>query len=322
MCRRFCLASTLLVAALTAGCGENLLFSASFWDPFGLTHGFGPHAQPVRIGLSHELGGIFDVRFWGKRAPWDDLVRELSDHLARPVVIENLKPFQIEFHLRETGRLHFALITAEDYLAMTEEDPVGQVVALSEARVRQGIIVARAKSSIEGISDLKGKRFAFGPRNDPVLHEATVAYLAESGVAASELKTLIPGQLQFHISSREAAKEVAYGIGTEAGVIEGDEFDAYPSTGGRWIPFAETFSKDQFRVLGRTAATRVDTMGEGPFIAGDRTERELVAKVRDFLLSAEKEHPAVVKSLGFARFRPPPANSTEAIKRLATAESR
>ena len=320
MHRRFFLTGALLPAVLLAGCGESSLFSASIWDPLGLTRAFGAHAKPVRIGLAHEYGGIFDIRSWGKKAPWDALVSELSEHLGRPVVVENLKPFQIEFHLRETGRLQFALISADDYLSISKEQPLGKVLAFSEAYSRQGVVVARASSSIKQTADLKGGRFAFGPKNDPVLHQAAADVLAEAGVAVSELKTLIPGQLQFHISSREAAKEIAYGItGTEAGVIEAGEFDAYPETGGRWIPFLETFSKDQFRVLGRTPATRVETMGEGPLIAGQQTEPELAEKVRDFLLSAEKEHPEVVRSLGFARFRPAPPDPAGEIQRLAAA---
>jgi ABC-type phosphate/phosphonate transport system substrate-binding protein len=134
------------------------------------------------------------------------------------------------------------------------------------------------------------------------------------------LLLLVPGLLQFHHSSREAAKEVAYGM-TGAGVIEAAEFDAYPDTGGKWIPFAETFSKDQFRELGRTPQVREDTMGEGPFVAGDQTDRETVDKVRRFLLSAETDSPQVVRSLGFARFRPAPADPMDEIKRLAKATS-
>jgi len=312
----------LLLSGLQIGCGDKSSFSASVWDPFGLTWRLDPHAEPVRIGLACDYGGIFDVQTWGQKAPWDDLVHELSQHLGRPVVVENLKPFQIGFHLTdETGRLQFALVSAEDYLAMVEEQPVGPVVALSQARHRQGVVVARANSEITETSDLKGERFAFGPSDDPVLHDATVAYLAEAGVPTSDLKTLIPDQLQFHISSREAAKEVAYGLGTNAGVIEAEEFDAYPASGGRWIPFAETFSKDQFRELGRTPATRIDTIGEGPFVAGKRTDRELVDQVRSFLLAAAQENPRVVRSLGFARFRPAPANPADEIARLAAAES-
>lgn len=320
MPRRLLVGWTLAIVVLAAGCGKETLFSESIWDPFGLTRTFGPHAEPVRIGLSYEQGGIFDVRRWGKRAPWDALARELSALLARPVEIENLKPFQIEFHLRQSGRLHFALMTAEHYIQSSESGPVGEVLALSVARKRQGVIVANAKSNIDDIQALKGKPFAFGPKDDPVLHQATVAYLAEAGVSTSDLAALIPGCLQFHINSREAAKEVAYGL-TSAGVIEAEEFDAYPATGGRWVPFVETFSRDQFRELGRTPPVREKTMGEGPFVAGAHTDRELAERVRSFLLAAETEHPEVVHSLGFARFRPAPADPNDEIKRLAKAAS-
>jgi hypothetical protein len=44
--------------------------------------------------------------------------------------------------------------------------------------------------------------------------------------------------------------------------------------------------------------------------------------VRAFLLAAETEHPAVIRSLGFARFRPAPADPTDEIKRLAQAHRR
>ncbi|MCH7813822.1 MAG: PhnD/SsuA/transferrin family substrate-binding protein [Planctomycetes bacterium] len=322
------LATALLLGVGVGGCGQGALFSASVWDPFGLTQALGLQGEPVRIGLSHERGGIFDVSNWGKQAPWDDLVRQLSRRLGRPVVIENLKPFQIEFHLRETQRLHFALVTADDYLEMTEQGSIGRVLALSEARVRQGVIVARAGSDIETVADLKGRHFAFGPRNEPVLHLAALAYLTRQGVTADDLRTLLPGQLQFHISSFEAAKEVVYGLAkpvealaTEAGVIEAEEFDAYPETGGRWLPLAITYSKDQFRVLGRTEPHRVDTMGEGPFIAGAQAEADLVEAVRDFLLTAADEHPEVPHSMGFSRFRTAPSDPTDEIKHLAAASN-
>ncbi|MCP4249074.1 MAG: phosphate/phosphite/phosphonate ABC transporter substrate-binding protein [bacterium] len=319
---------TLLLGLGVGGCSEGALFSASVWDPFGLKQALGLQGEPVRIGLSHEQRGIFDVSKWGKKAPWDDLVRQLSRRLGRPVVVENLKPFQIEFHLRETQQLDFALVTADDYLMMTEETPVGQVVALSEALVRQGVVVARAGSDVDTVADLKGRHFALGPRDDPVLHLAALAYLGEQGVAKEDLRTLLPGQLQFHLSSFEVAKEVVYGLAkpvaalaTEAGVIEAEEFDAYPEKGGRWIPLATTFSKDQFRVLGRTEPHRVDTMAEGPFIAGAQVEPELVEAVRDFLLTAADEHPEAPQSMGFARFRSAPSDPTDEIKRLATAPS-
>ena len=317
MLRRIAVLCTLVMVLACAGCGEGSLFSTSVWDPFGFGRVFGSQGEPVRIGLTSEYRGVFDIQQWGKAAPWDPLAKELSEHLGRPVVIENLEPFQIQFHLAETGRLDFALVAAKGYMEMTEEGPAGRIIALSEARTRQGVIVAKADSDIKTLADLKGRRFAFGPKGDAVLFADTVATLEDAGVGLSDLKFLLPGVPQCHISSDEAAKEVAYVMGTESGVIEAEEYDAYPETGGKWSLFSWTFSKDQFRELGRTPEMRVETIGEGPLVARDGLDEELVASVREFLVTARHEHPEVVHALGFSSFRMPPADPAGEVKRLA-----
>ena len=317
MSKRLVIAGSLVMVVLASGCSGSRLFSASTWDPLGLRWHLGPHKEPLRIGLCYENEGIFDIRNWGKKAPWDDLRRDLEDHFQRPVEIQNLTPFQIAFHLDDTGELDFALVGAADYLEMTQEGPVGKMLAVSVGLVRQGVIIARAGADISELADLKGRFFAFGPKDDPVLADATLACLEAAGVPPSELKSLLPGRHQHHISSREAAKEVAYLIGTDAGVIEAAEFDAYADTGGHWFPPPVTFSKDQFRVLGRTEPVRVETIGEGPFLAGKHTDAELVEKMREFLLSAAAKHAAGVTSLGFSAFNDVPDDPTEKIKQLA-----
>jgi hypothetical protein len=177
--------------------------------------------------------------------------------------------------------------------------------------------VACGCSYIAYLGHLTGNFFAFGPKNDPVLTEATLAYLEAAGVPGSELKSLLPGRHQHHLSSREAAKEVAYLIGTDAGVIEAAEFDAYPETGGRWFPPPVTFSKDQFRELGRTESVRVEAIPPGPFLAGKQTDPELVEKMRRFLLNVHEKHPSAVRSLGFASFHEVPADPTDTLRQMA-----
>ncbi|MFQ5510054.1 MAG: NusA N-terminal domain-containing protein, partial [Leptospirillia bacterium] len=46
--------------------------------------------------------------------------------------------------------------------------------------------------------------------------------------------------------------------------------------------------------LGRTEAITVDTINEGPFLAGDHVPEEVVQKMREFLLTAAAEHPDAV----------------------------
>lgn len=309
--------SILAGVLLASGCGDRSLFSASIWDPFGLRWRLGPHNEPLRIGLCYEYQGVFDIRNWGKTPPWEELRRDLEEQFQRPVDMENLEPFQIAFHLGEGGGLDFALVGAADYLEMTQQGPVGKVLAISKARQRQGVIVASAKSDLTELANLRGKQFAFGPKGDPVLHHATLAYLESNGVPASELRGLIPGQLQHHLSSREAAKEVAYLVGTSAGVIEAEEFDAYPETGGRWFPPPATFSKDLFRVLGRTEPYKVETMPEGPFLASEHVDAQLAEQMRKLLINLHDEHSAAVYALGFSRFTEVTGDPAAEIKRLA-----
>ncbi len=307
------------VLLLAGGCGKGQIFSASTLDPLGLRWKFAGSPEPLTIGLCYENQGIFDIRTWGEQTPWALLCQDLEEHFQRPVKFENLSPFQLAFHLTDSKAIDLALVSAADYLLMTAESPVGQVLAVSKDRVRQGVIVAIADAGISSLADLKGQRFAFGPKDDRILHLATLAALKQGGVEVSDIKTLLPERLQHHLSSIEAAKQVVYVMGTDAGVVEADEFDAYAETGGRWFPLPVVFSKDQFVELGRTEKLMVETIGEGPFVAGDHLDAELKDQMRAFLMEAAKAHPEAIRAMGFARFEEAPADLEAAMRRLAEA---
>lgn len=309
----------LMIGGWVGGCADTRLFSASTWDPAGVRFMLDAHNKPITIGLCYEHKGIFDVSRWGQKTPWDTFRKRLQEQLHRPVRFENLEPFQIAFHLTDTGNIDFALLNAADYVEMTKEGTSGRILAISQRRIRRGVVIAKAKSEIQSLGDLKGRRFAFGPKNDAVLHRAALSYLEANGMAASEIKTLLPGQLQHHFSSTEVAKEIAYGVGTDAGVVEAADFDSWPETGGRWFPLPVTFSKDQFNVLGRTPEVVVETIGEGPFLVGDHVDEGIVSAMRTFLLEADTKHRRALDDLGFAKFRAAPADADGEIRKLAAA---
>jgi len=225
------------------------------------------------------------------------------------VQVVQLQPFQISPHL-ESGWLAFALLSDEQCEAVTKENLQCHAIARASAIERTGLIVAKADSDIQSIGDLAGQRFAFGPHSDPVLHYAAAAALRAEGVSIDKIqREVLPvvNTLQYHISSAEAAKEVAYGT-TPAGVIDQAEYEAYPETGGRLFPLK--FSKDQFRVLGRTKPVEV-----GPFVASAKADEALVESVREFLLSAGAKRPNVTTSLGIAAFTGVASTSTDACGR-------
>ncbi|HEY3245888.1 MAG TPA: PhnD/SsuA/transferrin family substrate-binding protein [Phycisphaerae bacterium] len=307
------------LALMAGGCAGGV-FSSTVWNPLHL-----PLPQldkkPVRIGIGPTGGDAEAARVWwdlGASGPYASMQEELRVRLGKSVQIEPMKPFQIAAHLK-SGRLQFALLSLDEYREASKDGPVGEIIAVAEPTDRQGLIVTAADSDIRQISDLKGKRFAFGPHNDAVLHYGALAALEETGVTVNDItKELVPlpGSLQHHISSYEAAKEVIYGVAgikTPAGVIEKTEYDALPDTGGKFInPIQPSLSKDQFRVLGETPKAE-----EGRFIASEQADPDMRAKVQSFLLDADKKHKNVVSALGLSRFSAPTSQATGSTKQVS-----
>jgi ABC-type phosphate/phosphonate transport system substrate-binding protein len=307
-----------MAAALAVGCADE--FSTSVWDPSN--SGKNPASQaPLRIGVAwaaEESGAsVLNPATWlsSKQTPWLSFQKKLAKQLGRPVVIESYEPFQIEVHI-QSGRIQFAWMPAVDYLQLARESDMGRVIAISVNGQRTGLIVTAAKSNVQSISDLKGRRFAFGPKDDPVLHTAALVVLEQGGVTADDLAKEVlpvPGSSQHHSSSSEAAKEVVYGLsvgdlGTAGGVIEESDYLALPQTGGKLLPMS--LSKDQFRILGRTESVAIDTIDSGPVLAARSADPQLVTVVQKFMFSAPTDNPDVLRDLGLASFdQPPPSVS-------------
>lgn len=287
----------LCLVMMVAGCQSDQ-FSQSFWNPFGLETPFAQQQEPVRIGVTGDLNSLWNVKAWWDmedRTPWTEFRRALGRHLNRPIQVEQLKPFQLALQL-ESGRLDFALLDDEHYAEVTREVDSCRVIARAQADQRVGLIVASVKSDVQSIDQVAGKRFAFGPRGDCVLHFGAAAALEEAGVSIGSIqRELIPiDTLQYHLNSEEVAKEVVYGL-TPVGVIDQADYASYQDSDGTLLPLK--FSKDQFRVLGRTKPVDL-----GPFLAGPVADQELVTQVRTFLVQAAKDKPAITSALGIASF--------------------
>jgi len=305
---------SVLVVVMIAGC-EQKQEDVSIFNPFGFKMPFGLNEEPVRIGIATKSQGILDPKSWdllNVGSPWNPLRDAMQKKLKRPVQIEPMKPFQIAANLK-SGRLDFGFMSQEDYtLSSADVGAFGNVLAVSELANRQGLIVANANSDVMSIPEISGKRFAFGPQGDPVLDVAAKEALQAAGLPiesiAKELVGLSKDTLisinssQHHISSNEVAYEVAYLIGTDAGVIEASDYEQWPEKGGNLL--LRTFSKDQFRVLGKTESVEINTIDQGPFVASTMTDPRLVDQVTGFLLAANDTNNRQLRTLGLARFKP------------------
>ncbi|HNO77436.1 MAG TPA: PhnD/SsuA/transferrin family substrate-binding protein [Phycisphaerae bacterium] len=313
----------MLAASLATGCSEQT-FSSSVLNPFDFKMPFVPQKEPVRIGIVSEGVGLFDPSTWkiGEvGSPWTPLRLRLERYLNSPVQISPLKPFQVAAHL-QSGRVDFAFLSAREYVDLSKEfGDLGTVIAVSDVLERQGLIVADAKSDIQSLKDIAGKRFSFGPAGDPVLDTKARETLVANGVEIDSIQKEIlpiPNTFQHHISSAESAYEIAYGLGTSVGVIEKSEYLDYPESDGSFL--LRTFGKDNFRVLAQTEPVRVDTIPEGPFLAASDTDEELIQRVQKFLLSASENDQSALSAMGLAGFVTPVGDVNSQLTHLAAAQ--
>lgn len=295
-------ASVVLVAS---GCQSS---SQSFhlWNPFNLKLLGGQTEVPVRVGIVFEQKSALDPRRWIEELqaePWNRLARNLGHELNRPVQVEPLTVDQIAYHL-QSGRLQYAIVPGEAVQRIVDHQCEFVQLAAAQVGQRRGVIVADADSGIRTFGELKGKRFAFGPKGDAVLDSAAKAALEANGVAIDDLRKEIlpiPGTLQHHISSFEVAKEVVYG-GTTAGVLDADEFSTMPASGGRFTWRGFRLSRDQFNVIGYTEPIAEDTLIDARFLASPSVDERTRGAVRDMLVGLKVHDAKALHDLGFARF--------------------
>jgi ABC-type phosphate/phosphonate transport system substrate-binding protein len=310
---------TLGMAVLFTGACSQSRFAESVLNPMNLKLPFLPEKEPIRIGISlddAENVPMYQVSRWGttqKVEPWLPMGDALSRRLGRPVRFVPLTPMQIAHHL-DGEYLNFALVSENDFSEIRREVPdAGVVLASSVKLVKQGYIVASARSNIADVGEIAEKRFAFGPAAnvsmqepaDTELHEATLKTLADEGVPLDKIQATVlpvPTREQFHLTWEETAKEIVFGVGTAAGVLEANFFESLPKTGGQWNPVKPKLSQDQFRILAKTKPIIIDIFDRGPFIASNKTDEKTVSKIRRFLEQPNIRDRRAMASLGIERF--------------------
>lgn len=229
-------------------------------------------------------------------APWQPLQTGLSELLGRDVQVLQLKAFQVRSKF-ERGELDLALVSAADYVQIAGDDVCSLLAVCHNpdgSDHSSGLIVTAASSDVQSLDQLKGKRFAFGPRDDPILHIAAGQALIDAGVELGDLaKELLP-PYGFHTNSFEAAKAALY-EGVAAAVVTESVFDSWPESGG--LLLQGKLGRDRFRMLGKTPS-----VPNRAFLAGANVDAKLAERVREYLLEKVQSQPNVLESLGVGSF--------------------
>ena len=263
--------------------------------------------EPIRVAITRDhlpnISLIPDLssldRFIGplEPAPWFPLQVAIRKHLKHPVHFTRSNYRSIRYHMG-TGRMHFAMVSATEYAEITRR-PVSQIVAVpvnvKGTTEHCGLIVVKKESKIQSLADLKGKRFAFGLKNDAILHRAALEALAKAGVAEKDIaKELLP-PFGHHINSHEAAKGVLI-EGVDAGVVDELDFESWPAKST--ILTQLSICQDRFRIIGRT-----EPVLEGPIIASIKTDPERVAQLQDLLVNKLTGDKSVLGKLHYREFK-------------------
>lgn len=277
---------------------------------------FSLKADPIHIGTTR-LPILGAVLVPGEYLALQANLEKLYD---RAVLLEpGLSPSGIASHLA-AGRHQFAILTATEYASITDVSNLELVAAgVGEggSQMYKGLILASAKSDVQSLADVRGKRFAFGPAKDLLLDYAAHTALSDAGVSDKDIKDEIPLPPLFakriHLAnSGDIAKTIAFDGGVPAGVVDEATYKALPDSGGSFLTGP---SKDLFRQLGETPAVPGMIV-----VAGIKADPVTVQKMKAFLLERVRpdKEPEICKQMKVSGFADPDRAAYEAARRLAS----
>ncbi len=155
-----------------------MLFCIIFCRPIGV------HAEPpLKLGIHPYLSSTEIVRRFSPLAEY------LSRALKRQVTIEIANSYADHIKNIATGNLDLALLGPASYVLMTGEYGKRPILAVFEsngAKTYQGVIIAKKNSPISSLSQLKGKKFAFGDKASTMGHLVPQYMLLKEGVDVSD----------------------------------------------------------------------------------------------------------------------------------------
>jgi phosphonate transport system substrate-binding protein len=162
----------------------------------------------------------------------DRLEHDLSRRLGEPVTIHTqvARTYDQGVENLTDGRVDFSRLGPASYVTAKRSAAGISILAMEQQagrKVFNGVICVAADSPIQTISDLRGKRFAFGDVNSTIGRYLAQLYLVEHGVRASDLAAY--EYLGRHDKVGSAVAAGSY----DAGALKEDTFRRVVENGGR-----------------------------------------------------------------------------------------
>jgi phosphonate transport system substrate-binding protein len=187
----------------------------------------------------------------------------LSRELGRPVQIHIESSYESHINSIGKGKIDIAFMGPASFVSLTRRFgrvPLLAVFETNGSRTFRGVIVVRKDSQIKTLSQLRGKKFAFGDVNSTMSHLVPRYMLLKSGLDVKHL-----GKADFLTNHDNIALGVLSG-NFDAGALKEDIYDKYAQQGLRTLAIS-------------------DPMPDHIFVARAGLPDDTVRKVSEILLS-------------------------------------
>lgn len=243
-----------------------------------LFHGADVHAAPpLKFGIHPYLSSTEIVRRFTPLADY------LSRELKRPVTIEIASSYAAHIHDIGTDKLDIVLLGPASYVIMTRDYGRRPLLAVFESngdKTFRGAIIAKKDSPIRSLSQLKGKKFAFGDKASTMGHLVPRYMLLKKGVDISDL-----ARHEFLANHQDICISVLAGE-FDAGAVKEEVFFEYEHKGLKAIAFSPEVNDHVFVASAKLPQETVQSLRNALISLKDRPEGKQILSTIQKNLSA------------------------------------
>jgi len=207
------------------------------------------------------------------------LAEHLSRSIGRPVVVRISVDYQQHIELAGKDKTDIAFMGPASYVSLVDrhgKKPLLVRLEIDDKPTFRGAIITAKKSGLRSLSELKGKRFAFGDPNSTMSHLVPRYMLSEAGVDIKDLA----GHAFLH-NHHNVALGVLVGR-FDAGAVKSEVFYEYEERGLRVLAWSPELSEHVFVTSSVLPKQTVDALRSAlSALAGSEDGRTALKRIND-----------------------------------------
>lgn len=209
------------------------------------------------------------------------LARYLSEKTGQPVKLNIAKNYQDHIDKVGKDKIDIAFMGPASYVKMVEaygKKPLLSRLEINGKPTFKGIVIVNNKSPLHSLSDLKGKRFAFGDPESTMGHHVPRFVLLKAGIRVADLASHV-----FLKNHNDIALGVLMGE-YDAGAVKEDVFYKYEQRGLKELARTPEISEHLFVTSNTLPPEKVQVLQEALYhLKDDEKGRKILSALRDNL---------------------------------------